>query len=57
MIFLSPHNEMSLKLTPPAAKVKFQQNGIYLMEICWSGILQLILVGDVVPEIPAQFFS
>lgn len=56
MIFFSPHNEMSLKLTPPAVKVGFQQNDIYLMEIRWSGILQLILVGDVIPEIPAQFF-
>lgn len=47
---------MSLKLTPPAVKVRFQQDDIYLMEIRWSGILQLILVGDVIPEIPAQFF-
>lgn len=47
---------MSLKLTPPAVKVNFQQNDIYLMEIRCPGILQLILVGVVIPEIPAHFF-
>lgn len=34
---------MSLKLPRPAAKVKFQQNDMYLTEICWSGILQLVM--------------
>lgn len=55
--FFSPYNEISLKLTPPAAKVQLQQSYIYLMEICCSGILQLILVGDIICEVPIQFFS
>lgn len=56
MIFFSHHKEVSLKLPPPAVKVNFQQNYICMMELYFSGILQLILVGDVVPEIPAHFF-
>lgn len=47
---------MSLKLIPPAVKVNFQQNDIYMMELYFSGISQLILVGDSIPEIPAQCF-
>lgn len=55
--FFSPYNEMSLKLAPPAAKVKLQWSYICLMEICCSGTLQLILVADIIPEDPIQFFS
>lgn len=54
--FFSHYNEISLRLTPPAAKVKLQQSYIYLMEICCSGTLQLMLVGGIIPEVPIQIF-